>query len=249
VLLGIVLTCAVSRASADGSETAEYKEAVSLGLAEFDERNFFEARAQFARAHGLYPNARTSRALGMVYFELKDYVQSVHFLEEALSSRERPLDADKREKTEQLLKRARGYVARFEIDMEPEANLAVDGEPSSLRSNQELMLGVGEHTLEFHASGRVSEKRTLNVQGGEHDTLRVRLLPATAVARGQGAPDTGERAPAARPVYKNPWLWTALGIVVAGGAAAAAIMLTRSERVEDPYPGTGGIPPLMGLSQ
>ncbi len=248
-LLIVVLASAVPSARAEGSETPEYKESVSLGLAEFDERNFFEARAQFARAHGIYPNARTSRALGMVYFELKDYVQSVHFLEEALSSRERPLDADKREKTEQLLKRARAYVARFELDIEPGTGLSVDGKLSSLHSNHVLMLGVGEHALEFRASGRVTEKRTLNVQGGEHDTLRVRLLPVTAVAREQGAPDTGERPPAARPVYKNPWLWATLGVVVAGGAAATAILLTRSEREKEPYAGSGGIPPLVGLSR
>lgn len=251
----LLLVCALMLvapcANAQGVETAEYKDSVSLGLSEFDEKNFLEARAQFSRAHAIYPNARTSRALGMVNFELKDYVQSVRHLQEALSSRERPLEADKREKTESLLKRALGYVARYRLDLESETAVAVDGRPTDLRDGGELMLGVGEHLLEFRAESRITDKRTLNVQGGEESTLRVRLLPLSASAKGQHAPDTGERDPARRPVYKNPWLWTALGVVVAGAAAATAIVLTRDTRTrtEEPYAGTGGVPPLMGVSQ
>jgi len=150
-------------ASAQELESPEYKESISLGVAEFDDKNFLEARAQFSRAHAMYPNARTERALGMVAFELKDYVQSVQFLQEALDSRERPLDAGKRTQTEALLKRALGYVGRFRLDIESETTVRIDGRPTEVRTDNALMLGVGEHVLEFRAADRITDKRTLTV--------------------------------------------------------------------------------------
>jgi tetratricopeptide (TPR) repeat protein len=247
VIVVMLLSGAASQARADGRETPEYTEAVSLGLAEFEEKNFFEARAQFARAHAIYPNARTKRALGMVYFELKDYVQSARYLSEALGSHDRPLDADKRDKTDKLLKRAQGYIARFTLDIEPETSVTVDGQATSLSSSNELVLVVGEHALEFRAAGKTTDKRTLNVQGGEQEMLRVRL-PALQLGAAKGAPETGEKPPG-RPVYKSPWLWTALGLVVAGAAAGTAIALTRKPETREPIAGNSGIPPLVGVSQ
>jgi hypothetical protein len=250
----LMLVCALllvaPGANAQSAETPEYRDSITLGLAEFDEKNFLEARAQFSRAHAIYPNARTSRALGMVNFELKDYVQSVRFLQEALSSRERPLDADKREKTDGLLKRALGYVARYRLDLASETAVTVDGKPSQLHDGSELMLGVGEHVLEFRAADRITDKRTLNVQGGEQSTLRVRLLPNTASAQGRRPAETGESEPNRRPLYKNPWLWTAIGVVLAGAAAGTAIALTREPKTTPMKPDTGttGIV-LMGQSR
>jgi hypothetical protein len=237
-------------AHAAGTESTEYTEAVSLGLAEFEEKNFLEARTHFARAHSLDPSARTFRALGMVHFELKNYVDSVKYLSEALRSNVRPLDADKRDKTEKLLARAKGYIARLTFDVEPDTRIAIDGRATDLTSGSAIVLAVGSHALEFSAPGRISDKRTLEVQGGEDETLRVKLAPLSATnskatAAGDGVHDEK------RPVYKNPWLWTAVGVVVVGAAAGTAIALTRKTETvpEQPsYSGSSGVR-LMGLSQ
>jgi tetratricopeptide (TPR) repeat protein len=249
LLIVSLFACAVPRAYAAGQETSEYTEAVHLGLAEFEEKNFLEARVHFARAHALYPNARTLRALGMVHFELKNYVESAQFLQEALNANERPLEADKRDKTEKLLARALGYIARLTLDIEPETQVVVDGKSTSLSSGSELVLGVGEHELEFRASGRMTDKRTLKVQGGEHETLRVQLA---AVSSNPGAISSkSEDVAPGRPVYKSPWLWTAIGVVVVGAATATAVLLTRNNttKTAEPYAGTGGMPPLVGPSR
>lgn len=231
-------------------ETNAYTTAVNTGLSEFEEKNFLEARVHFARAYGLYPNARIMRALGMVYFELKNYVQSANYLSEALASRERPLDEDKRSKTQQLLARALDYIARVTLDIEPETTVTVDGKPTNLSSGSELVLTVGEHALEFRAKGKITDKRTLNVEGGEQESLRVRLSAAGSAAKESRTPETGE-TPTGRPVYKSPWLWTAVGLVLAGAAAGTAVALTRKaeKRVDDPYPGNGGFQPLTGAAQ
>jgi tetratricopeptide (TPR) repeat protein len=251
IVLFLVLAAWGSNARAADRDTPEYQDAVNLGLAEFEERNFLEARVHFARAHSLNPSARTLRALGMVQFELKDYVQSVALLQDALRSTERALDGSLREKTEKLLERARSYIASFDLDIEADTRVSVDGQPSDLGAGSELVLPVGEHALEFKAPGHITDKRTLHVQGGEHESLRVRLValkPATDKQLAEGA-DSREKAH--RPVYKSPWLWVAVGVVIAGAAAGTAIALTRDTetRASEPYAGTSGAPPLVGLSQ
>lgn len=240
----------VQLAYAESKEPAGYTQAVTRGVAEFEEKNFLEARAHFARAHALYPNARTMRALGMVEFELKNYLKSVDYLSDALAERERALDADKRAKTNELLDRAKSYIARLTLDLEPGTSVTVDGEATALEPGHELVLEVGDHKLEFHAKGRVGDKRSLAVQGGEQQTLRVRLMPlassvptlATTKPGAESEPEPERK----RQVYKNPWLWTALGVVVAGAAAGTAIALTRDPgtQTNELYTGTGQGPAL-----
>jgi tetratricopeptide (TPR) repeat protein len=234
------------RAAAAPKESPAYTQAVTLGLTEFEEKNFAEARAQFLRAHALSPSARTLRALGMVEFELKHYAESARLLSEALGSSEKPLDADKRKHAQQLLEQANSYIGKLTLDIEPETALNVDGVMTNLRPGSELVLEVGDHTLEFHAPTRIAQKRTLTIRGGEASTLRVRLAalkPGSEESAAKQAATSSPDAPKERRVVRNPWLWTAVGVVVAGAAAGAAIALTRDRQSsEKPYPGTGGAP-------
>jgi tetratricopeptide (TPR) repeat protein len=244
-----LISSATSVVRADSAETAEYKEAVSLGLAEFEEKNFLEARAHFSRAHAIDPSARTLRALGMVNFELKNYVESAKYLGAALRSSERPIEADMRSKTEKLLVRAEGYIARLTSEIAPETRVSVDGKATDLSSGSEVVLAVGAHSLEFSAPGRITDRRTLEVQGGEQETLRVKLAAVGATTAGASSGDGVHDEK--RPAYKKPWLWTALGVVLAGAAAGTAIALTRkTETTTEPptYSGTSGVR-LTGLSQ
>lgn len=240
----------VPRAGAAGKDSSAYTQAVTLGLSEFEEKNFAEARSHFLRAHALAPSARTLRALGMVEFELKHYAESARLLSEALASGEKPLDGEKRGHAQQLLERARGYLGKLTLDIEPETAVSLDGVTTSLGPGNELVLEVGDHTLEFQASSRIPQKRTLSIRGGEQATLKVRLSLLKAQAAEPSAslplqtPPAGRRE---RRAVKSPWLWTAVGLVVAGAAAGAAVALTRKDpaaRTEDPYRGTTGLAPL-----
>src|SRR5688572_7254192 len=64
----------------DPSENPDYKRAVEEALKEYGLGHFEEARSLFRRAHGIYPNARTLRGLGMVEFELRHYVRASQLL-------------------------------------------------------------------------------------------------------------------------------------------------------------------------
>jgi len=216
------------RAPADSTAQAGYGEAVDQALAEYEADNFLEARAQFRRAHQMDPNARTLRALGMVEFELRNYRDSIRWLELALKSGVRALEGSMRADTEALLGRAKTYVARVVLDVVPaQATVFVDGVETTLGA-EPLSLVLGDHVLEFRAPGRVTEKRRLKVEGGEATRLRVVLseLP---------------KREAQRPVYKNAWLWTAVGAVVASAAAGTFLALNGREKTpEEPYGGTTG---------
>jgi hypothetical protein len=235
------------RAAAEKAEPTEYRALIRQGLEEYDAQNFAEARALFLRAHELSPNARTLRGLGMVEFELRNYVDSIARLEQALASSVRPLDGDLRRETEQLLVRARSYIASVELVIEPSSlqgvHVTLDGDAVD-RSQATLTVSVGEHALLVQAPGYEDERRNLSIKGAERQRVVVQLVatpsPSKAPALAlQPEPERRDKPP----VWKNPWLWTAVGLVVAGGITAGIVLGTRHDpKPPEPIPGDiGGV--------
>ena len=230
-----------------------YDQAIENALHEFELENYAEARSGFREAHRLFPNARTFRALGMAEFELKNYPAALEYLEQALASAERPLSASQRADTEQLLTRARGYVGRYQLSLRPpSATLLVDGNAPTLRAGNLLVLPVGEHSLEADADGHRPLRRSLQVVGGEQESLDLVLLPTpVAAAPVEHRPDTP--APAATPVYKKWWLWTTIGVVVAAGVATGLVLgMRKSDDAEVTGGNTGTVltlPPAMSSAR
>jgi len=212
-----------TKSSADLDHASElttppgYREVVNEAIREYNAHHYEEARSLFHRAHTLFPNARTWRGLGATEFELRNYGESVRCLEQSLASEVRPLDPELKTRTKQLLERARGFVAYLQLTVQPASSLAVvDGVP--VADARELVLDVGDHTIEFRAPGYLPERRRLRVNGGESRDMTVVLTLRIDVA-------TSEPSHAKRPLYKSPWLWTGVGLVVAGSATAMALAL------------------------
>jgi tetratricopeptide (TPR) repeat protein len=214
-----------SSAQERAEEPAGYLKLIEAGLNEYYAHHFVEARALFAQAHALNPNARTLRVLGMAEFELRRYPQSLEFLRAALSSDVHPLDAELRARTLELEQRALTFVGQVHLDLQPAAaNVAID-DLSTARGL--LILQAGEHTLEARAEGYRTQRRRLDIKGGEELSLRIslerELLRAAPAA--QASSD-------ATPLYTNPWLWTGVGVVLAGAATALIFALKPADRVE-----------------
>jgi hypothetical protein len=214
LMFGMVALCAANVRAQE--EPAAYRATVEEALAEYGARNYEEASTLFSRAHELYPNARTLRGMGMAAFELRRYEESAKHLEAALESKVRPLDGELRQDTESLLARARGFLAVVKVALAPShATLLLDGQPVT---GNELNLKLGEHTLEVRAQDHRSERRTVRVHGGE--VLHIDIaLDRTGFAQGPV-----ERP---KPLYKNAWLWTGVGLVVVGGVVAGVLLATR----------------------
>jgi len=243
----LVLTCLVHVlastawapcARADDEDAPEYRETIQQGVAEFREHNYPEARALFLDAHAQRPTARTARALGATAFELRAYVESIRYLEQALASTVRPLDPTLREQTEALLARAYRLVARVGLTLVPaDARVVVDGREVQPTDGTSLILDPGEHELAFRAEGYVPETRTLQVRGGEEESLRIvldsqadgaaptpRQVAEQATRNDLAAVEQPRTSRRARPVYKSPWLWTGVGAVVVSAVAVAVGM-------------------------
>ena len=231
---------------------AGYDDAVALGLKELELQNFSEARARFLEAHTLYPNARTLRALGKVEYELRHYVESVNYLEQALSGTVRPLTAEMQADVQEVLSKARGYVARYKIAVTPkDAELFLDGKKVELPSDGVLMLNVGDHTLLARAEKHQPMQSRISVAGGEEMELSFALIPeaatdlSPAAAAATTTPTTADDNAATTShaqtdnessVFGKWWLWTGAGVILAG-AVVTGVLLAQQDPSVEPVPG------------
>ena len=239
--------------------TEAYRKRVEQAVQEFQLGNYAEARALFGQAHRLYPNARTARGLGLTEFELKNYPQSISYLEQALASEVRPLSGRLREDTQGLVTRAKGFVGQFTLVLEPEptgkVRIWVDGARVRLDAAGQLFLSVGQRRLQIRARGYHEILRTVNVLGGEQERIEAELRPLTpepetpkvpppslAVAP---SPPVGSEAPAAATagepledaggsVWSSPWLWAGAGAVVVGGVVAVLALSSGGDSSSSP---------------
>lgn len=224
----LALQSTPARAEPDG-----YRVAVDEAIAEFAAHRFEEARSLFLRAHGIFPNARTLRGLGLADFELRDYVASVQHLDAALRSDVRPLEQELRAETEALRARAAGFVGRLTLRAKPDASrLLVDGVQAEWPVAP-ILLPLGTHTLELYAAGYEPERRSLLMSGGEERTLDVVFQRPHLTSADAGDQDEHW--------YQSPWLWVAVGVVVAASATTAVVIATRQERPEPLLGGTSGV--------
>jgi hypothetical protein len=245
----LLATAAAAQPSASGDSEA-YSTAINEAVSEFKAGRLAEAREQFQQAHSIDPNGRTFRGLGIVEYELGNYVASARMLEQALASTRKPLTGTLRTQTERMLERARTYIGAVRFEIEPaSATVSVDGTVVDLDASSTLQLDVGDHVFEFHARGRLSTKQTVSVKGRKTQTLRVTLRPSpdTMVAAPPGATAPDRERSTSRvddeSLFEKWWVWTAIGVVVAGGATTAILLLTREETTETVPLGTSNTPP------
>ncbi|MCA9610536.1 MAG: hypothetical protein KC619_33300 [Myxococcales bacterium] len=152
----------------------EYEARIQEALTESANGNWADARAAFRQAHESFPNARTERGIGMVSFELRDYVDSVRHLRAALAHSVRPLTEAQRVETQALLDRAIGRVAIFSLTEVPEgAEITVDGRAVEPEEDGTLMLAIGQHEVVVTGAHRWAS--TLPVRGGETGPLPMRF--------------------------------------------------------------------------
>lgn len=169
----------------------------------------------------------------------------------------KPLEGNLRRETEGLLVRARSYVGELVLSLSPASTRTlVDGARSIEATHAPVLLDVGDHVLEFRAEGYVTERREVTVRGGQGQQLSIALAPlmpeAPPVAQPQQtpvpAPIDSPRSDR-RPAYKSWWLWTAVGVVVAGAAVGTALAITmKNEKEEVRGVPTDNTPPGAGLS-
>jgi hypothetical protein len=227
------------------AEPAGYTELLDQALEERNAGHFEEAHALFARAHAMFPNARTLRALGMVEFDLRDYRTSVEYLEQALASQVRPLTAPMRQSVSELLERAKGFLGKVALSVEPsDAQVELDGAPIQL-GDQPLLLNFGEHTFDITASGFARATRKVNVRAGEPQTLHVVLDAEAPSATTTTADASRASEPAASQHDRTdgpgalPWVLVGIsGALMVTGGVLVGLAQGDIAEVEDAKRGT-----------
>lgn len=240
-MLGTLL-CTATPVRGQASEATEppgYRDLIGEAVLEHGAGNFAEARSLFTKAFELYPNARALRGVGVAEFELRNYADSASALQRALSSEVEPLKGRLRRETEDLLRRAQGFISRLVLVLEPsDAAVSLDGTAVQLDPDSGLVLGVGDHTLGLSAPGYLSQRKAVKVIGGEQQVLRISLRPASpevpASAPTQPAPvaalaPTAQAEVADGTLWESPWLWAGSGVVVATVAVLLAVSLSGSD--------------------
>jgi hypothetical protein len=218
------------------AEDPAYRATIDDAVREFDAGHWEEARALFKRAHELSPNARTLRGMGMAAYELRMYVQAIRELDAALRDTRKPLEGEMRTSVQQLMEKAREFVGRVQLVLEPaQAKVLIDGKEPQLEADGTLLLDVGTHVISASADGYKPSNLRLSVEGGMDESVRVPLEPLLAVQASVPAIDVDHPAPAqpeaAAPAQPPPpkisdnhlrtFGWVALAGAAAFGVASA----------------------------
>jgi tetratricopeptide (TPR) repeat protein len=216
------------------AEDPRYTALLADAVAEYGAGNYAEARALFAQAHAVLPNARTLRGMGMAAFELREYADALRHLRAALASKDRPLTADQRAHAEGLLRRAHAYVGSFVVALQPaDASLLVDGVPAVLEPDGTLLLSLGRHELTARCPTCQDLSRTVVVRGGETGTLTLQLEPrvseATAPAVARDAAEPSHRAASDRSGAR--WLLGGAGVAAASAVATGLWWANRRQEL------------------
>jgi len=151
----------------------EYDARVREALQESAAGHWAEARAAFRQAHEAFPNARTERGMGMVSFEMRDYVDSVRHLRRALDNPVRPLTETQRTEVQALLDRALARIAVFSLESVPEgAQILVDGRAIEPEGDGTLLLPqeTDGHAVTVQTDTRRWQSE-IPVRGGETGPL------------------------------------------------------------------------------
>lgn len=213
---------------------AGYMEAVEQAFHEFELGNYVEARSKFLEANRLRSSAQLLRALGMVEFELKNYVACLSYLDRALASTERPLTDEQRRETERLRGQARDYVAGYQITVEPrDANLFLDGIALVPPADGMVLLQLGDHVIEARSPGYQAARHELHIFRASDEQLTIKLLPLPRLEERPVMPEPATPAPALvkakQPLRKKWWLWTAVGSAVVAGVLTPVLVHTLNK--------------------
>ncbi len=229
------------------SDKAEARKHFEAGNALYVAEDFAGAAVEFEESVGLYP---TKNGL----FNLANCKKALHRYGEALAALDRmkkelgnKLDAQMREKVEQLDKDIRALVGTLEIRVsQAGAAVKVDGrEVGSSPLAEPLIVGPGKHVIEVSSRGHKTEKRTVRLVSGGKEVEEFTLTATTPETQAPPVaiveePTEEQQQPEEEPFEPeedegglSPLLWVGLAGTVALGATAGVFFGVSSSKFKD----------------
>jgi hypothetical protein len=254
LISALVLLSSVARAQSvkPPVNLKQYHALVRQAVDQYERGNYEESKVFFTEAHRAFPNARTLRGLGMVAYTMRDYVQAIPYLEDAIASKIKPLDPPLVVEARETVARARTFIGVARVTLVPaDAKLMINASPVTRATDGTLMLNPGKHEIAASAPGYQSSTRLVRVEPGA--VLQVDLTLSRDTGDEVAAPKT---APApevvasmaphleAEPAQQSdnsvaPWVVVGVsGAVAIGGGVVLGVALHDIATVENSTPTT-----------
>jgi hypothetical protein len=166
-----------------------YDELIDAALRAADRNDWAGAYSAFERAVAIEPSARALRGMGVASYRMAHYARASSLLRRALVEPGRALDAELREATESLAKRAAEHVGYCVLEP-PGAQVAVtvDGEPVLLDEAGRMVVDEGWHVLDMSARGFAPRRLSVHVLAQATEHLMADLEPLDEHATQPAAP-------------------------------------------------------------
>jgi tetratricopeptide (TPR) repeat protein len=224
-LLVVLLFSLATSAAARADDDTNYKSLTAAAVEEHGLGHYEEARALFAKAHAIDPNARTLWGMGVAAFEARQYVDAIGLLEAALKEQRKPLTSAQRKQAESLLERSRDFVVRLPLHVEPRnAQVTIDGRVIQPDPDNPVLLDAGTHQIVISAPGYEELTRSMRWSAGDAPAWDVQLEPKQSgqVAQAEGAVSPAHAGAQTTPGRKgSSSAFTALKWASLGGTVAA----------------------------
>jgi hypothetical protein len=180
--------------------------AFERGVRFADELAWQQAAEAFEESYRLYPRPGTLYNLGLAHRALGRYTRAIDELQRFLQ--EGSPSADVRAQVEQVIGEMRQNLAHLTITPSvANATITLDEQP--VTAGEVIDTDPGNHVVSVTAPGFTRNAQTVTLARGETRQLDVQL----------------ERAGGG--ILSQWWLWTAVGVVVAGGVAASVVLLSH----------------------
>ncbi|MDX2023450.1 MAG: PEGA domain-containing protein [Deltaproteobacteria bacterium] len=225
------------------AEPARGQQLIAEGLELRRAGQDLEALAKFEEAYRLDPTPRAAAQWGLCLQAVGRWSEADAKLAEALKAKTDPWVAKNRATLKESLEVVKQNVGRIEVYGGPDgATVSVNGNIVGVYPLVgPVPVNAGTVDVEVTKEGFKRGYRSVAISGGQYQRVLIRLeeRQEKAVAAASPAPNLNpapEQAPEGtvmdaaapqtqdeRPLYKKPWLWIAVGAVVAGGVVAIAL--------------------------
>jgi hypothetical protein len=217
------------------------------GVALADRGDYVRAADRFGRAHTLKPTSGIAFNWASVLLESGKIIQAQDLLLGVV--RDPAADAQLKREAEQMLRSLAPRVSRLRVrvsgPVDDQTRVQVDGNDWPRAAwDIESPIDPGVHQLRLlHGDRELAQRQQALAEGESRDALLEVPQPAEALPPVALEPSVPEHvAPPPRPLYKHWAVWTAVGVVVAGGVVAGIVLATRKDP-KDEAPVSGNTTP------
>ncbi|MBN1772684.1 MAG: hypothetical protein JXB32_15550 [Deltaproteobacteria bacterium] len=211
----------------------EAGERFDRGVTFYDEGDFGAALAEFLRAYELTGHWGVLYNLGQVSSAMNRHVDSVRYFEGYLTDGGSEIEAPRRAEVEEKLGELRSRLATVTVTVDVAgAEVLLDDEiVGTTPLTDPIWVAAGPHVVVARHPEHGSERRSLTLASQMAETVAFELVQPVVEPPPVGpvGPVVGQEEEWS--IAEQWWFWTILGVVVAGGAATAGVLLAEPTTV------------------